>query len=197
MLVAVQALAALVGDDDQLIGELEMLPDRAASLMRRAEPLAERIGGDESIKRITYLGSGALYGLASEATVKMKEMSLSLAEPYRFMEFRHGPMALVDEEHLVVALLSDSMRDYELGVLRDVQERGGRIVAIAEDSDGLDPEWMGSLALGSGLSPRARPVLYLPVVQLMGYYRSMGRALNPDRPRHVVMAIRLDGTEMK
>ncbi len=66
-------------------------------------PLAERVGADESTKRITYLGSGPLFGLASEATVKMKEMSLSVAEPYHFMEFRHGPMSLVDGEHLVVA----------------------------------------------------------------------------------------------
>ena len=119
MLVAVQTLAALVADDDALIAELRTLPDLASDIVARAGPLAQRTGTDERYKRITFLGSGPLLGLASEATVKMKEMSLSIAEPYHFMEFRHGPMSLLDDEHLVVALLSDRIRTYELAVLRD------------------------------------------------------------------------------
>jgi len=195
MLVAAQAVAALVAKDEALLAELAALPGLAADLIARARPLARRWGEDASIQRITYLGSGWLYGVASEATVKMKEMSLSMAEPYHFMEFRHGPMSLVDREHLVVALVSERARDYELAVLRDLQERGARIVAVANDTRGLEA-FDDALALDAPVSERAHPVLYLPVVQLMAYYRSMARGLNPDRPRNVVMAIKLTGTEM-
>ena len=196
MLVAVQMLAALVSDNIQLQGEIEQLPTLAADIVERAKPLAKEIGPNESYKRISYLGSGALYGLASEATVKMKEMSLSIAEPYRFMEFRHGPMSLVDYEHLIVALLSDTVRDYELTVLRDVKERGAHVLALANKDEGLSDEFDAVFALGTPLSEPARGVLYLPLLQYLAYYRSLGRGLDPDRPRHVVMAIRLDGTKM-
>jgi glucosamine--fructose-6-phosphate aminotransferase (isomerizing) len=195
MLVAAQAVAALVAHDEALLADLAALPALADDLIARAQPLAQRWGEDETIQRITYLGSGWLYGLASEATVKMKEMSLSMAEPYHFMEFRHGPMSLVDHAHLVVALVSDRTRDYELAVLRDLRERGARIVVVANSAAGLEA-FDDVLALGAAAPERARPVLYLPVVQLMAYYRSMGRGLNPDRPRNVVMAIKLSGTEM-
>jgi len=195
MLVAVQMLAALVAKDQELEASLKQLPDLADGVIQRAQDLARQFGADERFKRITFLGSGPYFGLASEATVKMKEMSLSLAEPYRFMEFRHGPMSLVDEEHLIVALLSDRMREYELAVLRDLQERGATVLAIAEDQQGLDD--MATFCLCSGLSEEARSVLYLPFVQLMAYYRAVHRGLNPDRPRNVVMAIHLDGTEME
>ena len=196
MLLAVQSLAALASGDAALMADLEALPELADATVERAQPLAQAYGADESIKRITYLGSGPLYGLANEATVKMKEMSLSVAEAYRFMEFRHGPMSLVDREHLVVALLSDAMRDYEIGVLADLQARGGRVLAIANGTAGLGGVADDFFDLQSSLSDRARPVLYLPLLQLLAYYRAMGRGLNPDRPRNVVMAIRLDGTGM-
>lgn len=196
MLVAVQALAALVADDDDLLAELGGLAPLADDIIARAKPLAKEWGEDESIKRITYLGSGWLFGLASEATVKMKEMSLSMAEPYHFMEFRHGPMSLVDPEHLIVALLSERTREYELAVLHDLKERGARIVVIAQNADQVEA-FDGWHLLQASVSERARPVLYLPMVQLLAYYRSMHRGLNPDRPRNVVMAIKLSGTDME
>ncbi len=197
MLVAAQAAAALAVDDQTLLAQLQGLPALASDLACRAEPLAKSFGTNEAIKRITYLGSGPLYGLASEATVKMKEMSLSLAEPYRFMEFRHGPMSLVDDEHLVVALLSDRMREYELGVLGDLVERGARVLVIGADVQDLGETYDGVFDLGKGLSEHARLVLYLPFVQLMAYHRAIGRRLDPDRPRNVVMAIKLDGARLQ
>lgn len=196
MLVAAQMAAALTAGDEALLGELGQLPALADDLIRRAHPVAQRVGADETVKRITYLASGPLYGLAAEATVKVKEMSLSVAEAYHFMEFRHGPMALVDAEHLIVALLSDELRAYELAVLRDLKARGSRVLAIANRDDGLSDEFDAVFALQSPLPERARGVLYMPLLQLLAYYRAMGRRLNPDRPRHVVMAIRLQGTEM-
>ena len=127
----------------------------------------------------------------------MKEMSLSVAEPYQFMEFRHGPMSLLDKEHLIVALLSDNMRDYEIGVLHDLKQRNAYVLVIAERDDGLSDDFDKVFVLGSSLPERARGALYLPLIQLLAYYRAMSRGLNPDRPRNVIMAIRLDGTGMK
>ncbi|MFO7698219.1 MAG: SIS domain-containing protein [Anaerolineae bacterium] len=196
MLVAVQALGALAMGDAALMGELEALPALAQGTIASAQPLALAYGADESLKRIAYLGSGPLYGLANEATVKMKEMSLSLAEGYQFMEFRHGPMSLVDGEHLVVALVSDAMRAYEIGVLADLKARGARILAVANGTQGLAAVADDCFDLQTHLPERVRPVLYLPILQLLAYHRAMGRGLNPDRPRNVVMAIRLDGTGM-
>ncbi len=197
MLVAVQALAAATAENDALLAELERLPGLAERAVERAEAFAQGVGPDERIERVTYLGAGPLYGLAGEATVKMKEMSLSVAEPYHIMEFRHGPMALVDEAHLVVALLSEGEAlPYEIGVLHDLQERGTRIVAVVNSYEGL-PDSIGQVyELESPLSPLARGVLYMPLLQWLAYYRAMARGLDPDRPRNVVMAIRLQGTRM-
>lgn len=196
MLVAVQTLAAHVAGDEALLTGLEALADLAPDLVERADPLAKRLAQREDVKRISYLGSGELYGLASEATVKMKEMSLSIAEPYPFMEFRHGPMALVDQEHLIVGLLSERTRAYEVAVLDDLKAHGATILVVGENLIQLGQRYDDAFDLRSGLPELARGVLYLPLLQLLAYHRAMHRGLNPDRPRNVVMAIRLEGTEM-
>jgi len=196
MLVAAQMLGALTADNAALLADLQRLPSLAEPLIARTMPLAQSLGPNEAFQRITYLGSGALYGLACEAMIKMKEMSLSTAEAFHFMEFRHGPMSLVDDEHLIVALVADSTRDYELAVLRDLKERGGHVVAIAQSDEDLDGLCEAVLPLQAPVSEVARDVLYLPFVQLLAYYRALGRGLNPDRPRNVVMAIELKGAAM-
>lgn len=195
MLLAVQMLAARVAENHALQADLLALPALCAELIARAETVARRWGTETSIQRITYLGSGCLYGLANEATVKMKEMSLSVAEGYHFLEFRHGPMALVDQEHLVVGLLSAHMRNQELAVLGDLQERGAKVLAVANGAV-AGHGFAESFDLQADVCETACAVLYLPFIQLLAYYRALARGLNPDRPRNVSMAIKLDRSDL-
>ncbi|MGC9359388.1 MAG: SIS domain-containing protein [Anaerolineae bacterium] len=196
MLVATQALAARIADRAGLMAELELLPGLARDAIYEADDLAQSLA-EERWKRVSYLGSGWLYGLAGEAMIKMKEMALATAEAFHAMEFRHGPMALVDEDHLVVALLSEGMGRYEEGVLADLCQRGGQIVALSSQTPAYHEDYAAWLQVGADLSELARPVLYLPFVQLLAYHRAMLAGQDPDRPRNVVMAIRLAGTAME
>jgi glucosamine--fructose-6-phosphate aminotransferase (isomerizing) len=196
MLVAVQCLAALVAGDARLLGELRQLPSLGPDLIQRAQQATQPWATTDSYQRITYLGSGPLYGLANEATVKMKEMALSLAEGYHFMEFRHGPMSLVDHDHLVVGLVSESTQAYELAVLQDLRERHAHVLVVANRDDLEIGGWDDVFFLNSPLSERASSVLYLPFVQYLACQRACWRGLNPDRPRNVVMSIQLRGTNM-
>jgi len=196
MLVATQALAARMADRASVMLELERLPDLARDAIHEADDLAHSLAA-ESWTRVSYLGSGWLYGLAGEAMIKMKEMALATAEAFHAMEFRHGPMALVDEGHLVVALLSEGMGRYEEGVLADLRQRGGQIVALSPQTPAYHEDYAAWLQVGAEVSELARPALYLPFVQLLAYHRAMRAGQNPDRPRNVVMAIRLSGTAME
>jgi len=207
MLVATQMLVARMGSSagcSQTEGagcvalgeELARLPSLAGEAVAAADALAQR-WADAGWDRVSYLGSGMRYGLAGEAMIKMKEMALATAEAFHAMEFRHGPMALVDERHLVVALLSDAMGRYEEGVLADLCERGARVVALGPQQPVYADAYAAWLPVGCDLPELARSVLYLPFLQLLAYYRAMAAGQDPDRPRNVVMAIRLTGTAME
>ena len=102
MLVIVQQLAALIAHHD-LAPSLQ-LPALCQRLLERHRDLAQSLGEDGDITKFFFLGSDALYGIACEAMLKMKEMSLSYSEAYHSLEFRHGPMSMVGADSLVIGL---------------------------------------------------------------------------------------------
>lgn len=151
------------------------------------------LAGEQSLQRFFFLGSGAQYGLACEIMLKMKEMSLSYSEAFHFMEFRHGPMAMVDSNTLVVGLLGDSGMEHELAVLKDMKSKGARILAIAETSPSNSIGTIDDLiVLESGLSHLWRSVLYLPVLQWLACERAFNNGLDPDRPTNLDAVVVLD-----
>ena len=78
---------------------------------------AHDLGANLALDRFYFLGSGIRYGLACEANLKMKEMTLTHSEAFHFLEFRHGPMSMVNSETAVIGLLSDANRVHEMAVL--------------------------------------------------------------------------------
>ncbi|MFN8472613.1 MAG: SIS domain-containing protein [Anaerolineae bacterium] len=188
MLVLTQALAGLAGGWRDL-ERLNGLPGVVDALIPAYEPLARWLGETESFARFVFLGSGANYGLANEAMLKMKEMSLSPSEAFHFMEFRHGPKSVVGPDMLVVGLVGDAARDQEGAVLQEMRDLGAKVLTIAERVEGLPADY--AVELQSGMDAIARVPLYLPILQLLAYYRAMVKGLNPDRPTNLDAVVRL------
>jgi glucosamine--fructose-6-phosphate aminotransferase (isomerizing) len=192
MLLLVQALAATSAGDEEMLGRLRRLPDALADLVERVGDLPQRLGTDGNIERFFFLGGGPLYGLACEAMLKTKEMSLSYAEAYYPLEFRHGPMSMVDERTLVVGLLSDTGLAAECRVLEDMHKLGARTLALVEDASALANWRAGDVVeLRSGLSEWERGALTLPVLQRLAYHRAIWKGLDPDRPQNLTAVVEL------
>ena len=82
------------------------------------------LGENRAINKFFFLGSDALYGIACEAMLKMKEMSLAYSEAYHTLEFRHGPMSMVDgADSLVIGLITSACS--WSGDSRVLQRNGG------------------------------------------------------------------------
>ncbi|MFZ5911850.1 MAG: SIS domain-containing protein [Chloroflexota bacterium] len=184
MYVAATGLAARMAGRTDLLDSLSALPGIGQRLIRDFEPASRQIGENLAFDRFYFLGSGIRYGLACEVNLKMKEMTLTHSEPFHFLEFRHGPMSMVNGNAVVVGLVSGSNSSHEKAVLNEMQALGGKIVALGES--GVD------FAFESGIPESVRGVLYLPVLQLMAFYRSLAKGLNPDRPNNLVSVIKLD-----
>lgn len=163
---------------------LNDLPAVCRHLLEAHAPLAKRLGRSSQFDRFYFLGSGPRYGLACELSLKMKEMTLSHSEPFHFLEFRHGPQSMVTDTTLIIGLLSETNGDSERAVLREMKGRGAHILSLAEtDAD---------ISFGSGVSESLRNPLYLPVVQLLAFERSLSRGLEPDRPHNLEAVVMLE-----
>ena len=184
MYVSATAFAARMAGRNDLLDAMSSLPDVGERLIRDFEPAARQIGEELDFDRFYFLGSGIRYGLACEVNLKMKEMTLTHSEPFHFLEFRHGPMSMVNEKAVVVGLLSESNFRHEKAVLDEMQAKGGSILSLAESDTDITFE--------SGIPESVRGVLYLPVLQLMAFYRSLAKGLNPDHPNNLSAVVKLD-----
>jgi glucosamine--fructose-6-phosphate aminotransferase (isomerizing) len=162
---------------------LQALPQAAENILAQYAPLAEQLSGDMAFDRFYFLGSGSRHGLASELSLKMKEMSLSHSEPFHFMEFRHGPKSMVTSSTLVIALRSEQNRAYEQAVLDDIAALGGKLLVMDNQDAGVE--------FHASVDEPLRNILYLPIPQLFAYGRSMAKGLNPDLPNNLNAVVKL------
>lgn len=184
MLVAVTAMSELLGSNSDLGQYKDALVSSGNQLIDKYQNLAEELGNDHITNQVFFLGSGSLYGLASEISLKLKEMSQTVTESFHLFEFRHGPISMVDKNTLVIGLMSESVFEHDMEVIKGVQSFGAKTITIGENDTDIE--------FNSGLKESVRGVLYLPVMQLMAYYRAVSFGKNPDSPRNITAVVKLD-----
>jgi glucosamine--fructose-6-phosphate aminotransferase (isomerizing) len=192
MFLLSQALAAVLAHDEGMLDRLKRLPEALENLVDRLGDLPQTLGEDFSIRRMYFLGGGPLYGLANEAMLKTKEMSLSQAETFHPLEIRHGPMSMVDEGTLIIGFLSNNGLAQEIQVLKDMRALGARVLALVEDGSVFrdwNPDYV--IELRSGLDDWGRSALYLPPIQRLAFHRAVAQGLNPDRPTNLTAVVEL------
>lgn len=191
MLLLAQLFAANLRGDPIFDIRAQALPKALKVLTPIFSELAQRIAHSLPINRFFFLGGGALYGIACEAAFKIKEFTAGWGEAFHPLEFRHGPMSAINRKSLVVGLLSDGQMEVEFNVLMDAKAKGGNTLAIHERQGSLDLSRVDySVALSTGLNEFERGVLYLPLIQLIAYYRCLASGLDPDNP-HGLQAVTL------
>jgi glucosamine--fructose-6-phosphate aminotransferase (isomerizing) len=189
MLLALGLIAATIGGDGDAVRELERLPALGRDGMADAEAFAERLGEDTGLDAFVYLGLGPNHGLAQEATLKLKEMTQVPCEAYSPLEFRHGPISMIEPGSAVVLLGGSREEDYLPDLERDLARHGAHVAKVSPHGSAVADT---VLRLPAGLSDVARGPLYLPPVQLLAYYRARAIGLNPDQPRNLDQVVVLE-----
>ena len=163
----------------------------AGEMLREADAVAKQILHDRpDLNLFITLGQGVNYGVANECMNKMKEMGIVNSEAYYSLEYRHGPMSLVDEHTLVVMLANDASTEHDRKLMDQMKGYGAATLAVGERVS----ETMGCdyfLSFRHGLSS----LQYAPVIgfigQFLGYYIAEAKGLDADNPRHLTQAITL------
>jgi glucosamine--fructose-6-phosphate aminotransferase (isomerizing) len=132
--------------------------------------------GLEARSHFVYLGAGPLFGLAQEGALKLQEMSLSTSQSFHPMEYRHGPVSLVDERTLVVLLYSDDTREEEARLASELSAKGARVIGLGGPGD---------LSLSFEAPPASRPLAILPALQILGERVAERRGIDTEAPRHL------------
>lgn len=190
MMIAAQSLIFALANKPLSPRFLE-LPALGRALIDQYGEMAQQLGQDRGLNQFFFLGSEPYYGLANEAMLKMKEMTLTTAEAYHFMEFRHGPMAMITPQTLIVGLVSEAVLAHEIAVLGEMRARGARVLAITPvrlENTIADTQ----VVLPDGLTDAERVPLYLPALHVLDYCRTLLKGLNPDKPHSLNAVVNLD-----
>lgn len=130
-----------------------------------------------------YLGGGALYGICLEASLKLQEMSQSFTQAYHPLEYRHGPVSLLDERTLVIMLYDPATFEEEALLVEELREKGARVIGFGGPGDVCLPVAVSDNAL--------RGLACLPALQLLGERVAQARNIDTVTPRHLTKVVKL------
>ncbi len=196
MFLAVQMIAGMLHTEVNITGsayvkELKSLPEIGKRII---ENLRERVKDMplERYKQFVFLGSGPFYGIACESMLKMKEMALVPSDSFHSLEFRHGPKSILGEDVLVSIFLSDTAREYEAVLIREIKQLGGSVMVVCEKADSSIPESSDYLIeIESNLGEFSRSAILLPVSQLLAFYKALSKNIDVDSPRNLTYYVSL------
>ena len=158
------------------------------------EPEIERIARTyASARDFIYIGRGINHPVALEGALKLKEISYIHAEGFPAGFMKHGPIALIDETVPVVVLIpNDDLFDKMLSNLREVESRGGKIIAVTDRAtDELRSVATEVLELPA-TSRMLTPVLMTIPLQLLAYHVAAERGTDIDQPRNLAKSVTVE-----
>jgi glucosamine--fructose-6-phosphate aminotransferase (isomerizing) len=135
-----------------------------------------------SRSHIVYLGGGHLYGIALEGALKLMEMSQVFTQTFHPLEYRHGPISLVDEHTAAVMLHSQGEPASEADLVGELQEKGARVLGFGGPGD---------VSLPVDCAPALAGLAVLPALQLLGERAAQAHNLDTAAPRHLTKVVRL------
>jgi glucosamine--fructose-6-phosphate aminotransferase (isomerizing) len=185
-----------VADREQMAGLLEplarlpYLAGEVTARSRECERVAQKFFRCDNF---LFLGRGIQYPVAMEGALKLKEVSYIHAEGYPAGEMKHGPIALIDREMPVVALVQqDALRDKMLSNIQQVKAREGTVIAIATDGDTEIESLADHVLYVPEVSPLLSPVLTSIPMQSFAYSVAVRRGCDVDQPRNLAKTVTVE-----
>lgn len=177
----------------KLIQDLIMVPELVGICLDREnqmERIAEKL---KDVKNMLYLGRGVNMPIAYEGALKLKEISYIHAEAYPAGEMKHGPIALIDENMPVLAIMpNDPWREKMISQVEQVKARGGNVIILATDGDEMAAK-LGDDVLWVPPCPwLLNPVITIIPLQLLAYHIASIKGLDVDQPRNLAKSVTVE-----
>ncbi|WP_438754396.1 SIS domain-containing protein [Pararhizobium sp. O133] len=162
-----------------LLAGLRMASVKLGSVAEAQAALAAAEAAVPLIKDRThyvYLGAGPLYGMATEGCLKLQEMSITFSQAFHPLEYRHGPISLIDSQSVVVILYSPETLEDEAKVAREVQALGAHVIGLGGPGD---------LSIPLSQTGPARALELLPALQIIGERVANQKNMDTAQPRNL------------
>ncbi|MBR5467942.1 MAG: glutamine--fructose-6-phosphate transaminase (isomerizing) [Firmicutes bacterium] len=173
--------------------ELYALPAKISTILQKDK--IEKLLAEKYLqsKNVFFIGRGLDYLISMEGSLKLKEIAYLHSEAYAAGELKHGPIAMIEDSTLVIALATqEELFEKTLSNIKEVKARGAKVIAIAlEGNDGFKGEVDDVIYI-----PRANkmitPILANIPAQLFAYYVAYGLGTDIDQPRNLAKSVTVE-----
>jgi len=178
----------------ELLAALRGLPGLINQALALEDQIRTHTGTLSEARTVLFLGRGAMFPMALEGALKLKEISYIHAEGYASGELKHGPIALIDETLPVVVMAPhDGIFDKTVSNMQEVMARGGQILLIS-DARGVaaaGTETWRTVTLPE-VHPVLAPILFALPAQLLAYHTAIAKGTDVDQPRNLAKSVTVE-----
>lgn len=171
--------------------ELSDLPGKMVETLQVEEQMNLLAKKYKHFQNFYFLGRSFAAVSADEGALKLKEVAWVSADAYPLREMKHGPLALVDENFVSVAIIpNDHQFNEALANLAEIKARNGKVIvitnqAVAERFHGLADD----IVIVPETITELRPILDIIPLQFFSYFMGLELGRNPDRPRNLAKTV--------
>jgi len=175
----------------QRLLELPAMLEQTLALDPVVSALARKI---EPRHHALFLGRGAMFPIAMEGALKLKEISYIHAEAYAAGELKHGPLALVDADMPVIAVApNNDLLEKVKSNLQEVRARGGMLYVFADPESGIVPsDGVEVITMPRHVSYFQSPAVYTVPLQLLAYHTAVLKGTDVDQPRNLAKSVTVE-----
>ena len=194
VLAARQRGAIDAAREGAIVRELRRLPGLVSLALGAEDRCAALASWLAEATDILFLGRGAMYPMAHEGALKLKEISYIHAEAYASGELKHGPIALVDRTLPVVVLApTDALFAKTVSNMQEVMAREGQVLLVT-DAAGAEAGGAGAREVlrMPQCDPLLAPILYAVPAQLLAYHTAVHKGTDVDQPRNLAKSVTVE-----
>ena len=198
LLMLVTALGKVKGHisaekEHEIIKAMQSLPaeiEKALAFDTEIEALAEDFAEKH---HALFLGRGAFYPIAVEASLKLKEISYIHAEAYAAGELKHGPLALIDAYMPVIVVApNNELLEKVKSNIEEVRARGGQLYVFADKEAGFTPSEGMKIITMPKVNDIVAPIFYTIPMQLLSYHVALIKGTDVDQPRNLAKSVTVE-----
>lgn len=180
--------------EQHIVKELLQLPKTIETTLKLNTLISQLAASFVDKEHALFLGRGALYPIALEGALKLKEISYIHAEGYPAGELKHGPLALVDKNMPVIAIApNNELLEKIKSNLHEVRARGGVLYVFTDNTTGVTENALGLHVIEMPVvDPIIAPIVYTIPMQLLAYHVAVLKGTDVDQPRNLAKSVTVE-----
>ncbi|HIU75199.1 MAG TPA: glutamine--fructose-6-phosphate transaminase (isomerizing) [Candidatus Pelethocola excrementipullorum] len=176
-----------------MVDELKQLPEQISLLLSHRENVQKFANRYLATEHVFFIGRGIDYAISLEGSLKLKEISYIHSEAYAAGELKHGTISLIEDGRLVVAVLTQpDLYKKTISNIQEVKTRGAFVMAVTTVGNTEVEKVADYVIYIPETNPYFTNSLAVIPLQLFGYYVSIGRGLDVDKPRNLAKSVTVE-----